>query len=117
MLTRALPQEDRASRHFTAYVNVLVLLRGLRLVKLLMLQREVVLGKLGLRYLKQRRVWYLYSCCYILAVLLNWLACIMLFIARSEGDSSSSWLASVKGRDLTQASPGRQYIAAMVSQQ
>lgn len=55
--------------------------------------------------------WYLLSLLYVLAVLINWLACMMLFIARWEG-AQHSWLSDVKGRDLTHAPRSQKYIAA-----
>jgi hypothetical protein len=39
--------------------------------------------------------WYMLSLVYVLAVLINWLSCIMLTIAATEG-LDSSWLADVK---------------------
>jgi hypothetical protein len=39
--------------------------------------------------------WYALSLVYVLAVLINWLGCFMLGIARSEG-LEGSWLADVK---------------------
>jgi hypothetical protein len=55
--------------------------------------------------------WYLLSLLYVLAVLINWLACMMLFIARWEG-AQHSWLSDVKGRDLTHAPRSQKYMAA-----
>jgi hypothetical protein len=55
--------------------------------------------------------WYLLSLLYVLAVLINWLACMMLFIARWEG-AEYSWLSDVKGRDLRHAPRFQKYMAA-----
>jgi hypothetical protein len=41
--------------------------------------------------------WYGLSLLYVLAVLINWLGCFMLAVARSEG-LEGSWLADVKVR-------------------
>ncbi|KAI8467131.1 MAG: hypothetical protein J3K34DRAFT_44594 [Monoraphidium minutum] len=94
-------------------MQVLVLVRGLRLVRLLVLQRQLFFGRPAVRHALREVSYYFLSLLYVLVVLLNWLACMMLAIAHHEHPTSVTWLASVKGQDLTNAPPLRQYIAAI----
>jgi hypothetical protein len=61
-----------SSRALSVLMNCLILFRGLRLIKLLLLQRELFLGKFGFSQLSRRRTWYILSLFYILGVMFNW---------------------------------------------
>jgi hypothetical protein len=50
------------------------------------------------RHINRKLYWFLISLAYVLLVLLNWLACIMLFIALNNTQPQDTWLASVKVR-------------------
>eukprot|EP00883_Tetradesmus_obliquus_P016049 jgi/Sobl393_1/9225/SZX75791.1 len=94
-------------------VNTAVMLRGLRLVKLLLLSRELFFGKMGFRHMGPSLYrWYALSLVYVLGVLLHWLGCFMLGVARMGEGLQGSWLADVKGHDLTTAPASQQYMAA-----
>lgn len=92
-------------------IQVFVLVRGLRLVRLLMLQRHLFFERPAVRHTRREVALFFASLAYVLWVLLTWLACMMLAIAHYESPAEATWLASVKGKDLTQAPPLRQYIA------
>lgn len=56
---------------------------------------------------------YLLHVLYIFAMLANFFACLFLYTAFDLEDLDNSWLTSVNGKDLTDAVPPRQYLAAL----
>eukprot|EP00879_Flechtneria_rotunda_P013822 GHRR01014435.1.p1 GENE.GHRR01014435.1~~GHRR01014435.1.p1 ORF type:complete len:288 (+),score=62.21 GHRR01014435.1:1120-1983(+) len=111
-LLALLPSWGTSSRLVAVVVNTLLLMRGLRLLKLMLLSRELFFGKMGFRHMGHSLYrWYMLSLVYVLGVLINWLACTMLCISNVEGQEHS-WLTNVRGDDLS-AAPGQvQYMVS-----
>ncbi|GBF97890.1 voltage-gated potassium channel [Raphidocelis subcapitata] len=100
-------------RSAVTLIQSFALIRGLRLVRLLVLQRQLFFGKPSVRNARREVVLYALSLLYVLGVLLTWLSCMMLAIAHYQSPPEITWLASVKGQDLTEASASRQFVAAI----
>eukprot|EP00879_Flechtneria_rotunda_P024919 GHRR01026446.1.p1 GENE.GHRR01026446.1~~GHRR01026446.1.p1 ORF type:complete len:369 (+),score=61.91 GHRR01026446.1:826-1932(+) len=95
-LLALLPSWGTSSRLVAVVVNTLLLMRGLRLLKLMLLSRELFFGKMGFRHMGHSLYrWYMLSLVYVLGVLINWLACTMLCISYVEGQEHS-WLTNVR---------------------